>query len=104
MALTYYALYKRNTTDPNASSIVILSPTTTDALLWNRRERAWVYDPTAAHRILFNQDNWNRFKEVDRAEAERITPGITGSEPLPDEETIRWLFQWKGEPPGLDPL
>lgn len=104
MSLTYYLLYTRSIADRAPASVVLLEPTTSDALLWNLREKAWVYDPPSAQQILFDQANWDRFREVDRAEAEAVTPGITGGEPLPDEETIRWLFQWKGEPPGLDPM
>jgi hypothetical protein len=104
VTLAYYALYRSCAADPEASGVVVLETETPDALLWDHTQKAWVYNPGAAHRILFKRKNSERIRSVSRAEAEGVTPGITGGELLPDEETIRWLFRWKGEPPGLDPL
>jgi len=50
-------------------------------------------------RFLDDDRNDARQQSIDRATAERITPGITGGEELPDEETIGWMFQWQGRPP-----
>jgi len=104
MTLAYYALYRSNVTDPELAGIVVLETQNSDALLWDHSQKAWVYEPETAHRILFNRKNLERIRPMDRSEAEQVTRGVTGGEALPDEETIRWLFRWKGEPPGLDPI
>ena len=71
-------------------------------MLWDHRAQAWVYNPGLVVRFLDDYRNFERQEEVDRETAERITPDITGGEPLPDEETIAWIFQWRGRPPQED--
>jgi hypothetical protein len=102
MTLVYYLLYKTTVSQPPPTGIVILESRTTDALVWDHLDKAWVYDPELAHEAVFGFENWEKFRAVSRAEAEEATPGITETEPLPDEDTIRWLFHWKGEPPDMD--
>lgn len=72
------------------------------AMLWDHRAKAWVYDPGLVGRFLHSLDNIDRFEVVDRETAERVAPQITGGEKLPDEETISWIFEWRGTPPQTD--
>ena len=101
--LSYYAIYKKDASEPPPRGIFIQDARTGDALLWNHRSKAWLYDPDLVERFLDDFRNWDRVEQVDRATAERITVQITEhegiSEPLPDEDTIYWAFQWKGAPP-----
>lgn len=73
------------------------------AIHWSHRQKAWVYDPDSSAGILSDEANEERQRLVGRDEAEQITPGITGGEPLPDEEVIRLIFHRKGRPPGAVP-
>ncbi|BCB82510.1 hypothetical protein Pflav_089200 [Phytohabitans flavus] len=43
--------------------------------------------------------DWDLSEELSREEAERAAPIATGGQELPDEDTIWWIFQWKGDPP-----
>jgi hypothetical protein len=98
--LSYYALYREEAGKGPPGGIIITDERTGDALLWSHRERAWSYDPDLVDRWLGDPDNWDRFKPVNRAEAEIVTMVVTrAQEALPDEDTIRWLFTWKGRPP-----
>jgi hypothetical protein len=73
------------------------------AMHWNHVQSAWVYDPDGNAAVLGDDDEYGeRIREIERGEAERVTPGITGGEGLPDEDTIRWVFQWKGAPPQAE--
>jgi hypothetical protein len=58
-----------------------------------------VYDPALVVRFLDDYRHFDEYRTVDRETAERATPQITGGENLPDEETIAWIFQWRGSPP-----
>jgi hypothetical protein len=78
------------------------SSLTYHAMHWSHPERAWVYAPDRCSDFLGRNDNQERQRPVERGEAERITPAITGGEELPDEETIEWIFQWKGQPPRAE--
>jgi hypothetical protein len=68
---------------------------------WSHFQEGWVYDPQGDAKLLAEIDE-DTFREIEREEAERVTPGITGGEGLPDEDTIRWIFQWKGAPPQAE--
>ena len=72
------------------------------ALIWDHQQDAWAYAPEVANSFLGRDDNQERQRAIERDEAERITPAITGGEELPDEDTILWIFQWKGEPPQAE--
>jgi len=72
------------------------------AMHWDHEQLGWVYAPDRCSYFLNSDDNLDRQLVVERAEAERITPAITGGEELPDEDTILWIFQWKGEPPQAE--
>jgi hypothetical protein len=98
--LIYYAIYDQDTTKPPPRGIFVMEWETDDGLIWNHLSKAWRYDPTLIARFIFDVRNLDRFEEIDRATAEQVTLAITeGRRTLPDEETIRWIFQWKGEPP-----
>src|SRR5688572_25199648 len=71
------------------------------AMHWDHFQQGWVYDPDGNSRFMAEADE-DQIHRVQREEAERVTPGITGGEGLPDEETIRWIFQWKGAPPQAE--
>lgn len=71
------------------------------AMHWSHYQQGWVYDPTGNSRYLAEEDE-DRLRNIEREEAERVTPGITGGEGLPDEDTVRWIFQWKGAPPQAE--
>jgi hypothetical protein len=97
--LTYYAIYGFKTDQP-PRGIFVMDWNTEDGLAWNHMSKAWQYDPVGMTEFLFDERNYDRVQKIDRATAERITLDITrGREPLPSEETIYWIFQWKGEPP-----
>lgn len=99
--LEYFATYRNGTTQP-PTGIIVAEAAQGDFLIWDHRARAWVYDPALAVRYLDDHRNLDKYQNVDRETAERIVPGITGGEKLPDEDSIRWVFQWKGAPPQRD--
>lgn len=97
--LSYYAIYENDTTE-RPRGIFLLDNRTGDGMLWNHMNKAWRYDPGLIIQFLDDYRNQERFKTVDRATAEEVTLEVTGGkEALPDEETINWIFQWKGNPP-----
>jgi hypothetical protein len=99
--LTYFVIYKPDLNGVPVG-IVVRGQGGEDALMWNHRAGAWTYDPSTAGRFLGNEENWDRFQPVDRDTAALATPQVTGGQELPDEESIRWIFQWKGEPPQTE--
>jgi hypothetical protein len=100
--LTYYAIYEHSTAEP-PRGIFVMKWSADDGLIWNHQIKAWQYNPALIARFIFDEKNWDRFEEIDRGTAERITLEVTkGREPLPSEETIGWIFQWKGNPPQSD--
>lgn len=97
--LAYHAIYREQAGVGPPVGLMVADPRTGDGLIWNHRLRGWQYNPGAVARktLALEQDD---VSPVDRAEAERVALKITkGLEVLPDEETIRWIFGWKGEPP-----
>jgi hypothetical protein len=94
-------LYKTDAKEAPAG-IAVMEVAEGHALLWSHREKAWAYNPGRVVRFLDDYRNSGRFETVDRETAERVTPQITGGEKLPDEDTIAWVFQWRGEPPQSD--
>ena len=96
--LWYFVLY-RSTTDRRPAGIAVqgFDGTEGHGLIWSHRAGAWTYDPGGAGGWM--TDNPDRSDEVTREEAERAAPIATGGQELPDEDTIWWIFQWKGEPP-----
>lgn len=110
--MDYYALYDHDNGwergEPPVGIIVELCDGLTSegacveyhAMHWDHGSKAWVYDPEGNAEILADVDTFaERQRSVERDEAELITPAITGGEELPDEDTIRWIFQWRGDPP-----
>jgi len=108
--LAYYALYLEKVGQGPPEGIIVMDPASGDAMMWDHLSSAWTYDPELAVRFLDNGRNFDRYEPIDRATAEQITPGITSGEPLPDEETIRWVYHVKGIPPegneldGTEPI
>ena len=97
--LAYYVLYKVEISQGPPAGIIVLETRHGDAMLWNHLAKAWQYDPATAQRILANPENMDRYQNVDRATAEQVTLVVTkGHAPLPDETTIRWIFDRKGIP------
>ena len=100
--LTYYALYDQSPADP-PRGICVMDWRASDGLLWDHFAKAWSYDPELIGRLIFDERNLDRIEEIDRTKAEQVTLAVTeGRERLPDEDTIRWIFQWKGDPPQAD--
>lgn len=94
---SYYALYRsKERTTP--FGIFVMDHPQGHAMLWDHEAKAWMYDPEIVGRY-FEDHGEDRYQEVDRETAERITPAVTGGEGLPDEETIAWIFSWEGRPP-----
>jgi hypothetical protein len=98
--LAYYALYDRAAGVGPPRGLLVEEVKTGDGLVWNHRIQSWQYNPGLVARTVHDWRNEDRLALVERAEAERVALLITdGQESLPDEETIYWIFQWKGEPP-----
>lgn len=97
--LSYYVIY-RSATDHTPAGIVVrgVDGTEIHGMVWSHREKGWLYDVTLSGEAV-NQRDWDELARVTREEAERVTPTVTGGEQLPDDETIWWIFQWKGDPP-----
>ncbi|GIF66072.1 hypothetical protein Ais01nite_41070 [Asanoa ishikariensis] len=98
---SYYAIFA---TDERLepAGLIVMDAGPGHALLWDHRLRAWAYNPDLAVGFLDDYRNDERQERVDRAAAERIARDITGGEELPDEETIGWVFRWRGRPPQGD--
>jgi hypothetical protein len=95
---SYYAVYNKRDRD-QVAGLFVMDVRAGHGLLWDHRLKAWSYNPELVLRFLDDDRNDDRWDSVDRAIAERIAPSITGGEELPDEETIAWVFQWRGRPP-----
>ncbi|MFG1839348.1 hypothetical protein ACGFH8_13025 [Micromonospora sp. NPDC049175] len=89
--LTYYAVYR---SDENRvpAGLFVLDAGRGEALLWDHRCGWWAYDPNLVVRFLDDYQNIDRYDNVDRAEAERIAPIVTGSPGLPDEAAFRLML------------
>ncbi len=96
---SYFALWKKQVGVGEPTGIIVRDVKTGDALLWNHRQKAWQYNPDLVVRFLDDYRNLDQYEPIDRETAERVALGITGRQELPDEETIAWIFSWKGEPP-----
>ena len=95
---SYYVIYRtEDKTTP--SGVFVRQQGEGHDLIWDHRAKAWVYDPDLVARFLGDYDNEDRYREVDRETAERLTPAVTGGEGIPDEETIAWIFIREGRPP-----
>jgi hypothetical protein len=101
--LWYFVLYK-SAEDRTPAGIAVqgsggVEVPTGHGLVWSHRAGAWRYDPAAAGEWVGDEDYRGMSDEVTREVAEQVAPMVTGGEELPDEETIWWIFQWKGDPP-----
>lgn len=69
------------------------------AVLWGDGSLA-----TLDHRRVWAAERADlpRIPVVIHSPNDPIAQGITGGEALPDEDTIRWIFQWKGKPPQAE--
>ncbi|WP_141714689.1 hypothetical protein [Micromonospora mirobrigensis] len=90
--LSYYVIY-RNEDRADPAGMIIMDVATGDAILWDQREHAWVYNPALVIRFLDDYRNFDRVTSVDRSSAEVVVRGITGGAPLPEEELARAIFQ-----------
>lgn len=98
--IAYYSLYQREAGVGPPEGLLVLETETGDGLYWDHRAQAWRYDRALVARTVFDWKNEDRIDPVGRADAEQVAMVVTGAaEPLPDEDTIRWIFQWQGEPP-----
>lgn len=102
--IVYYALFKQDKDVGPAVGLIIMEVTTGDAVFWDHSRKGWVYDPELAIRTLDEPKNWRRVKETSRDEAEIRVMEVTRANPvpLPDEETIRWMFAARGNPTQSD--
>jgi hypothetical protein len=97
--IVYYQTYRRGQEGKNPTGIFVKG-TGGHAILWDQRQKAWVYDPEWIAQYTFKAENQDRYDLIPREQAEALMLTITeGKEALPDEETILWIFQWKGAPP-----
>ncbi|MEV4533830.1 hypothetical protein AB0J82_08360 [Asanoa sp. NPDC049518] len=97
----YYAVYNRRDRD-RAAGLFVMDVSAGHGLLWDHKLKAWSYNPELVVRFLDDDRNDDRWESIDRSVAEGIVPEITGGEELPDEETIGWVFRWRGRPPQGD--
>ena len=97
--LFYYVIF-RSAKDHTPAGIVVQGVDGLEGhgLIWSHRAGAWRYDPILSDEAVGGSD-WETTDLVSREEAERATPTATGGQALPDEDTIWWIFQWKGDPP-----
>ncbi len=102
--INYYQTYVRDARDGQPRGIfVVRANDPADAMFWNKVQKAWIFDPQSIAAFRFKAENIDRYDRISRAEAEALMLEITkGTEALPDEETILWIFQWKGAPPQDD--
>ena len=99
--INYYQTYVRDERDGLPRGIfVVRSNDPAYAMYWDKVQKAWIFDPVSIERFRFKAENIDRYDRITRAEAEALMLENTeGTEALPDEETILWIFQWKGAPP-----
>ncbi|MFC7547927.1 hypothetical protein [Plantactinospora sp. GCM10030261] len=99
MTYSYYVLYWDEVGSGPPAGVIARDPRTGDALIWSHIQQAWQYAPRTAIEFLNDYRNLDRYEPIDRETAERVALSITGTEPLPDEDDIEWIFSWKGAPP-----
>jgi hypothetical protein len=102
--LAYYAVYDEDVSKPPPTGIFVLDPRKQDAMYWSHEAMAWQYNPRFIIGFLDDERNWEKYEPVERATAERITAELTKAtagfvQQLPDEATIYWIFENKGDPP-----
>ncbi|MEV4345336.1 hypothetical protein AB0J83_12740 [Actinoplanes sp. NPDC049596] len=57
------------------------------AVIWSARRQQWMYAPNIAAPILYDDQEQDRGRSVDRQTAERIARDVLDTE-LPNEETL----------------
>ncbi|WP_157762206.1 hypothetical protein [Nocardia yamanashiensis] len=76
---------------------------TTNALAWNQGIQAWQYDPNRVFAFTSDFNNDDRWKFVEREEAEEFSRQLavndSSASELPNEDWIEWFFSWEGDPP-----
>lgn len=90
--LTYYVL-SRNAQTTEPVGVFVTDPARGHALLWDHRRRSWVYNPGIVTRFLDDHRNFERYRQVDRAAADRAAVEVTDGQLLPDVETIERIFE-----------
>jgi hypothetical protein len=74
------------------------------AVLWSVPEQVWIYGPGLVSDFLFDEQLFDRTRNVDRPEAERIAAETLGTE-LPSETALQELIDegrrmgWEFGPP-----
>ena len=89
--LTYYAVFRMGDSRVPAG-LFVLDVRQGEALLWDHRRGSWAYDPGLVTRFLDDYRNFDRYENIDRAEAEQIALTVTGSPGLPDEAAFRLML------------
>lgn len=87
--LTYYVLSR----NARPVGVFVTDPARGHALMWDHRRRSWAYNPERVTRFLDDHRNFERYREVDRATADRAAASVTGGQLLPDEKTIEGIFE-----------
>lgn len=96
--ISYYTMYRKRAGEGPPVALFVLRERGQQAILWSHRSQAWQRNPELVLGVLQNPQNWDRLRQVDRAEAERAAVVVTAAaEYLPDEATLRWLLR-EGSP------
>ncbi|MBQ1029974.1 hypothetical protein ABZ388_13885 [Micromonospora parva] len=90
--MSYYVIY-RTDEQSEPAGLFVMDVGVGQAVLWDHRARAWAYDPGLVVRFLDDYRNADRYNNVSRADAEAVVEAVTGGEKLPDEGSIRAMFQ-----------
>lgn len=90
--LSYYVIY-RTDEQGEPAGLFVMDAGHGQAVLWDHRARAWAYDPGLVVRFLDDYRNFDRYRNVSRAEAEAVAETVTGGEKLPAEGELRAMFE-----------
>ncbi|WP_327042710.1 hypothetical protein OG400_11375 [Micromonospora ureilytica] len=93
--MSYYVIYRIDE-QSGPAGLFVMDAGPGQAILWDHRARAWAYDPRLVVRFLDDYRNADRYKNVSRADAEAVVEVVTGGEALPDESSIRAMFERGG--------
>ncbi|NMO54430.1 hypothetical protein HH310_25005 [Actinoplanes sp. TBRC 11911] len=69
------------------------------AVLWSVRHDAWIYAPSVAARILYNDEQFDRLRDIDRQTAERVARDDLHTD-LPAEDVLVQIIE-DGERSGM---
>ncbi|MFF5171643.1 hypothetical protein ACFY3U_03290 [Micromonospora sp. NPDC000089] len=94
--LSYYVLYRADD-KAHPAGLFIVGPATGDAILWDHRKGAWVYNPDLVIRFLDDHQNFDRYQQVERSQAELVAARIGGGIDLPDPASVEMIFASRGD-------